>query len=99
MKIYEGKRTIDGVVVTIDGVPLPEHQGVHQFTSHGFEWAYEGDSPRQLALAILMDHLGDAQRALALAEGFMRSVVANLDNDWRLTSQEVAEALNALEGA
>src|ERR1700739_2740244 len=90
MKIYRGKRTIDGLVVTVDGQPLGEHYEVKRFTKYGFEWTYEGDSPRQLALAILFDHLGDADRAIALSEPFMKSVIADLDNDWRLTADDVA---------
>ena len=89
MKIYEGKRTIDGLVVTVDGQPLPEHCEVREFTRRGFEWTYEGTSPRQLALAILFDHLGNRDRAIALSEPYMRDVIANLDNDWRLTADEV----------
>jgi hypothetical protein len=38
MKIYEGRRTIDGLVVTVDGAPLSEHGEVKQFTRYGFEW-------------------------------------------------------------
>lgn len=89
MKTYEGKRTIDGLVVTVDGKPLPEHDEVRQFTKRGFEWTYDGTSPRQLALAILFDHLGDRDRAIALSEPYMKDVVANLDNDWKLTGEDV----------
>lgn len=95
MKVYEGRRTIDGLVVTVDGRRLDERYDVKRFTKYGFEWTYEGDSPRQLALAILMDHLGDADRAAALADPFMRRVVANLDNDWRLTSADIDAGLAA----
>ena len=63
----------------------------------GFEWTYEGDGPRQLALALLCDHLGDAQRALALTEAFMRAVVAELDNAWMLTDAEIDAALRQIE--
>jgi hypothetical protein len=90
MKTYEGRRTMDGLVVTVDGAPLPAHDEVKQFTKYGFEWTYEGDSPRQLALAILFDHFGDAHRAIALSEPFMQNVIANLDNDWRLSGEDVA---------
>jgi hypothetical protein len=89
MKTYEGKRTIDGLVVTVDGKRLDERYDVRQFTRYGFEWTYEGESPQQLALAILYDHLGDKERAIALSEPFMKRVVANLDNDWSLTSDEI----------
>ena len=89
MKTYEGRRTMDGLVVTVDGAPLPEHYEVKQFTKRGFEWTYDGTSPQQLALAILFDHTGDRERAVALSEPFMKDVVANFDNDWRLTGDEV----------
>ena len=62
MKTYEGKRTIDGLVVTVDGQKLTEHYEVKRFTKFGFEWTYEGESPRQLALAILVDFLGENTR-------------------------------------
>jgi hypothetical protein len=97
MKTYEGKRTIDGLVVTVDGTPLPEHCEVKRFTRFGFEWTYEGESPQQLALAILVDFLGDNDRAIRLSEPFMKEVVANLDNDWRLTGDEIAVAVSRLE--
>ena len=96
-KIYAGDRTIDGIVVTVNGEPLPDRTDVRAFTDLGFEWTYEGDSPRQLALALLADFLGDDQRALVLSEAFMSAVVANLDNTWEMSGQEVADAVAALE--
>ncbi len=89
MKIYEGKRTMDGLVVTVDGQRLPEHYEVKQFTRRGFEWTYEGTSPQQLALAILFDHLGNKDSAIALSGAYMKDVIANLDNDWRLTGDDI----------
>ena len=89
MTIYEGRRTIDGLVVTVDGKRLDEHYEVKRFTKFGFEWTYEGDSPQQLALAILFDRLADKERALALSESFMKTIIANLDNDWKLTGEEI----------
>ena len=97
MKTYEGRRTIDGLVVTVDGRPLSEHYEVKRFTRFGFEWTYDGESPRQLALAILVDHLGDNERAIRLSEPFMKKIVANLDNDWRLTGAEIDAALRDLQ--
>ena len=97
MAIFEGKRTIDGLVVTVDGKPLSEHYEVERFTSWGFEWTYEGTSPRQLALALLVEHLKDNARAIRLSEPFMREVVANLDNDWVLSSDDIDRAVRAIE--
>jgi hypothetical protein len=93
MKVYEGSRTMDGLVVTVDDAPLAEHCEVKQFTKRSFEWTYEGTSPQQLALAILFDYTGDPQAAVALSEPFMKEVVANFDNDWRLTGEQIDEFL------
>lgn len=96
MKTYAGSRTIDGIVVTVDGNPLDERRDIAQFTDLGFEWTYEGASPRQLSLALLADHLGDGDKAKAFLEPFMRTVVASLDNDWRMTSADIDAALEDL---
>ena len=98
MSTFEGKRTIDGLVVTVEGSRLDEHYDVKRFTSWGFEWTYEGDSPRQLALALLVEHLRDNERAIRLSEAFMRKMVANLDNDWLLTSADIDAAIKEIEG-
>ena len=98
MKVYQGKRTIDGIVVTVDGQRLPEHYDVKQFTNRGFEWTYEGTSPQQLALAILFDFSGDGSRAVALSELYMKDVIANLDNDWQLTGDDVGAYLRQHNG-
>ena len=98
MSTIEGRRTIDGLVVTVDGKRLDEHYGVKRFTTWGFEWTYEGPSPQQLALAVLVEHLKDSERAIRLSDPFMRKVVANLDNDWTLTGADVDAALNEIEG-
>ena len=97
MKTYEGKRTIDGLVVTADGKRLDEHYEVKRFTKYGFEWTYEGDSPQQLALAILVDYFGDKESALRLSQPFMKSIVANLDNDWVLKGDEIDRAIKDIE--
>ena len=95
MKIYEGGRSLDGAVVTVDGKPLDPRFDLKRYSPAGFEWTYEGDGPRQLALALLADHLGDSGKALALTERFMRDVVAELDNAWRLTSDEISKWENS----
>jgi hypothetical protein len=94
---FEGRRTIDGLVVTVDGKRLDERYDVKRFTNWGFEWTYEGESPQQLALALLVEHLGNPERAIALSEPFMRKVVANLDNDWVLTGSDIDRAISDIE--
>ncbi len=97
MMTYTGSRTIDGIRVLVDGQSLDERYDLKKFTNSGFEWTYQGAEPSQLALALLADHLGDDQKALGLCGAFMREVVANLENDWELTSEEINEALKAIE--
>jgi Family of unknown function (DUF6166) len=98
MKVYSGDRTIDGVKVTVDGAPLDPCVNIEEFTRNGFEWSYEGPEPRQLALAILVDHLGDKAAAMAAVESFMRAIVANFGNEWEMTSDDIDLALTALDG-
>ena len=93
MKTYEGARSLDGALVTVDGKPLPPRFDLRTLSKAGFEWTYEGAGPAQLALALLADHLGDDAQVLALYERFMVRVVAELDNAWRLTSPEIDAAL------
>ena len=93
MKTYEGGRGLDGAVVTVDGRPLNPRFDLKRYSPAGFEWTYEGDGPRQLALALLADHLGDDAKARALTEKFMREVVSVLDNAWDLTSADIDAAL------
>jgi hypothetical protein len=99
MKVYEGGRGLAGAIVTVDGAQLDPRFDIRRFSSTGFEWTYEGDGPRQLALALLADHLGDPVRALALTDWFMREVVAVLDNAWQLTSEEIDAALADAQGS
>jgi len=96
MKVYEGGRSLDGAVVTVDGKRLPPRFDLKKLSPAGFEWTYEGAGPAQLALALLADHLGDDAKALALYEPFMRAIVAELDNAWRLTSSDIDQALGTL---
>jgi len=99
MKVYEGGRSLAGAVVTVDGRPLPLRLDLKRLSPAGFEWTYEGAGPAQLALAILADHFGDDQKALAHYEQFMRDVVAVLDNAWRLTSADIDAAIGAPRAA
>jgi hypothetical protein len=96
MKTYAGERTIDGISVMVDGMPLSPHTDRLKLTDYGFEWSYEGPEPSQLAFAILYDHLGDVAQAKALYLGFMQRIVANFDNDWEMSSADIDAAIAAL---
>ena len=94
MKVYRGDRTLDGLKVSVDREPLDLHLGVKAISENGFEWGYEGPEPAQLALAILCDHYGDPDKAARNADDFMKRVVANFNNEWEMTSEDVDTALD-----
>jgi hypothetical protein len=91
--IYRGDRTIDGILVTVDGAALPDGVGVHCYTDRGFEWSYEGEGPRQLAFALLLRHTGDADAARRDDLAFMEAVVANFENEWEMSDADIERAL------
>ncbi len=93
MKTYMGDRTIDGILVTVNGKPLDTRAATRTFSSMGFEWGYDGPEPRQLAFAILADHLGDMRVAETLSASFMTELVANFDNEWTLTTTDIDTAI------
>lgn len=97
MKIYAGDRTIDGVVVTVDGRDLPAHAEVKKFTNADFEWGYEGIAATQLAFAMLYDHTGDAESSARMAKAFMQEVTANFGNDWEMSSADMDYAIRQIE--
>lgn len=96
VKTYVGSRTMDGIRVLVDQAPLAERLDIVPYSKGGFEWTYEGAEPSQLALALLADHLGDDEKALELCQPFMRAVVANLENDWTLTSEDIDQAIEKI---
>lgn len=98
MKVYRGDRTLDGIKVTVDGDPLNPRTDIKKFSDNGFEWSYEGPEPAQLALAMLAEHLGDDQEALAKHRSFMEAIVANFNNEWEMTEEDIGIALKNIGG-
>ncbi len=87
---------MDGLKVTADDRPLDPRFDLKVISRDGFEWSYEGEAPAQLALALLAEHFGDDERALAHHEAFMRGVVANFNNEWEMSGEDIDNALDGL---
>jgi hypothetical protein len=96
-KEYRGQRTPQGTLVMVDGRPLNPRLDLYNHSPDGFEWGYSGSGPAQLALAILADHFGHDQLALANYQAFKFAVRAGIEADqWTLTSADVSGALQKI---
>lgn len=95
MKTYKGVRTAQGCEVTVDDQSLDPRMDVGHSSYGGFEWGYEGAGPRRLALALLVDHSGDAQQAFDNYPVFTETVITELKGDeWTLTSEQIQTAID-----
>ncbi|MBL0934300.1 MAG: hypothetical protein IBJ07_06085 [Rhizobiaceae bacterium] len=91
MMIFEGERTAKGVVVTVDGSPLPDT--ATDLPGSGFEWGYGGPEPLRLAHALLAACFGPAI-AVRYREKLLAEEVALLENWWQLTAAELQAAID-----
>jgi Family of unknown function (DUF6166) len=82
-------------------VALPVRLDLVRHSPTGFEWGYAGSGPAQLACAILANVLGNGleERAVKWHQAFKREVIVKLPQDkWELTSTQILDILNKLEG-
>jgi hypothetical protein len=84
------------VEVTVDGQQLDPRFDLWEHSPTGFEWGYGGSGPAQLALALLADHLGDDEQAIALHQDFKWAVVTKLPHSWTLTTDDIDRVLQSL---
>lgn len=96
MKLYIGKR--DGVkaAVFVDDkeLPLDPSLKLRDHSPTGFEWAYAGSGPTQLALAILLDVTDNPELALAHYQDFRNEFIATANYEgFVLTELEIGQWL------
>lgn len=100
MKTYRGtpdSNTAEAAV-TVNGRPLPLCLHIRNHSPTGFAWGYGGSGPAQLALALLVDFLGDEKEAQALYQSFKSRVTARLPmgEPWTLTDDDMRAHVEAL---
>lgn len=99
-RTYRGQRMNSGenrvwIETVIDRDHPPERAGlplqleVRNHSPSGFAWGYGGSGPAQLALALLMDALGDAGMALDHYQEFKRDHVARWESTWSITAEDI----------
>ena len=97
MKRYEGRREGYAIDVLVNGAPLNPRLDLRNHSPTGFEWGYGGSGPAQLALAILADHFGSDEPALAIYQSFKRAVIATFPySGWTMTSADIDQALQSV---
>jgi hypothetical protein len=96
VSVFRGTREGSHCSVTVNGKPLDPRRNLRD-NAEGFDWASQGPSATQLALAILAIHAGD-DVALRVHRKFAKAVIAGLPFEgWTLKSDDVDMALAVLE--
>jgi len=102
---YEGHNDADRDVCYVEvfkpgksPYPLRERQDIVNHSPTGIAWGYGGSGPAQCALAILIDYLGDEERAQALYQDFKFKVVARIprNSEWKLTGRQIENAISKM---
>lgn len=105
-RLYVGRRIMRGeigvgvVVVKRDDdgadQPLPVRLDLVNHSPDGFEWAYAGSGPAQLACALLADCEGDAV-ALRFYQAFKFTTVVGFEVEaWAITAAQVRARLETI---
>lgn len=102
MRVYEGKRRDNRVIVTVTDTILGtttvlQPQASLALANHsptGFEWGYGGSGPAQLALALLLHYLPVPKVALALYMRFKDEFVSKWPEfGWIISEFEIDDWL------
>lgn len=105
--LYEGHRRSEsgGQEVTVrhepDGTVIPllaiASQRLVNHSPSGLQWGYIGSGPAQLSLALLMDATGDERLSLRHYQDFKFMVVANWEDDWSISQDDILDWLDTRE--
>jgi len=105
MKVYTGIRSETGIAhVEVEEPNKPNRllaprTDLFKHCNTGLDWGYSGSAPKQCAMAILADALGDDLRAVRIHGGFHFYIVAALPRHlpWHLTEDQVIAIVEELE--
>jgi Family of unknown function (DUF6166) len=103
---YEGERGPDGCKVwRIEDnrrtrLDPRRSQKLFNHSPDGFEWGYGGSGPAQLALALVLDTLGNGNndRAVALHQAFKWKIVSRMAFEhWELSQESIVATIAELD--
>jgi Family of unknown function (DUF6166) len=95
-KVYRGERsarTLWNPEVTVDGVildPKPS-QAIRNHSPDGFEWGYSGSGPAQLALALLLDVVGQPLAELNYQRFKSQFVAGWAKDEWEIHESDIRQ--------
>jgi hypothetical protein len=101
MKVFKGVRTQDGCKVTVNGRPLNPRTDLFPH-SRGYDWAYLGSGPAQLALGLVSSVLGrgkdNDRRAISVYQIVKETLLLKLPKEgWVLQEYEIDMAIREAE--
>lgn len=106
-KLYRGVRTPRECKVVVDSYDsetgdrevraLNPRRDIRDHSPGGFEWGYGGSGPAQLALALVADATGDAQRAQRIYQSFKATFVLTLGDSWEIKAKDLLLIVEDLE--
>lgn len=97
VKTYSGVRAGTAKDVTVNHNPLNARPDLWPTGPKDFDWGNGNNRSARLALAILAEHLGDDQRAVALHRRFHFAVVVHLASEsWSITTDEIEAYLTSV---
>ena len=74
---------------------LPLYLKARNHSPTGFAWGYGGSGPAQLALALLIDAIGDQDLALRYYQDFKWKFVGSWGDSWSISQAEICEFIAA----
>ena len=96
MKTYEAFRENgQPLVMVVNGtrrraLTAGPSQQIINYAPYGFEWGYSGSGPAQLALAVLLDHTRNRERASRHYQAFKREFIAPApDAGFTITADQI----------
>jgi Family of unknown function (DUF6166) len=102
MKLYHGRRSEHGCAVDVEEngevSVLDPRLDLRNHSPSGLEWGYSGSGPAQLALALAVDVLGDADRAQEVYQRLKFKLVGSLPHEgWIISEDRIRTAIEAIE--
>ncbi|WDL99788.1 DUF6166 domain-containing protein [Alicyclobacillus sp. ALC3] len=83
----------DTEVIRMQGGRQAPLESAAEQSSTGMDWGYSGSAPADLALSILASYTGNREAALTCHQAFMAEFVAEFEDEWSISDDEIRDWL------